>query len=135
MLFSPFCANSLGPVDHASPPYAFHRTLSRNRLCSAFIALLATPAYAQTEVPSDWLLKPTGLNTGDDFRLMFMGKNSRAADSTDIAVYDAYVQGRIADIGHAEIKAYSSNFKVLGSTATVNARSHTGTTGTGGVPI
>ena len=45
------------------------------------------------------------------------------------------MQGRITDNGHAEIKAYSSNFKVLGSTATVNARTHTGTTGTGGVPI
>ena len=104
-------------------------------LFSAFVAFLAVPAYAQTEVPSDWPLKPSGLNVGDEFRLMFMGKNSRAADSTDIAVYDAYVQGRIADIGHAEIKAYSSHFKVLGSTATANARTHTGTTGTGSVPI
>ena len=104
-------------------------------LFSTFIALLATPAYAQTEVPSDWPLKPSGLNVGDEFRLIFMGKNSRAADSTDIAVYDAYVQGRIAAIGHAEIKAHSSHFKVLGSTAAVNARSHTGTTGSGGVPI
>ena len=64
-----------------------------------------------------------------------MGKVSRNADSTDVAVYDAHVQGRIAGIGHAEIKAYSSHFKVLGSTSTVNARMHTGTTGTGGVPI
>ena len=104
-------------------------------LFSAFVALLATPAYAQTEVPSNWPLKPPGLNVGDEFRLLFMGKNSRAADSTDVAVYDAYVQGRIAGIGHAEIKAYASHFKVLGSTAAVNARTHTGTTGTGGVPI
>ena len=89
----------------------------------------------QTEVPSNWPLKPPGLNVGDEFRLVFMGKNSRNADSTDIAVYDAYVQGRIAGIGHADIKAYASHFKVLGSTATVNARTHTGTTGTGDVPI
>ena len=44
-------------------------------------------------------------------------------------------KGASGAIGHAEIKAYSSHFKVLGSTATVNARSHTGTTGSGGVPI
>ena len=69
------------------------------------------------------------------FRLLFMGRNPRNADSTDIAVYDAYVQGRIAANGHTEIKAYSSHFKVLGSTATVNARTHTGTTSTGGVPV
>ena len=104
-------------------------------LFSAFVALLATPTYAQTEVPSDWPLKPSEMNVGDQFRLMYMTKNSQTADSTGIASYDTYVQGRIADIGHAEIKAYSSHFKVLGSTATVNARSHTGTTGTGGVPI
>ena len=104
-------------------------------LLSAFVAFLAVPAYAQTEVPSDWPLKPSGLNVGEEFRLMFMGKNSRAADSTDIAVYDAYVQGRIAAIGHSEIKAYASHFKVLGSTAAVNARTHTGTTGTAGIPI
>ena len=104
-------------------------------LFSALVAFLAVPAYAQTEVPSNWPLKPPGLNVGDEFRLLFMGKNSRNADSTDIAVYDLYVQGRIADIGHADIKAYAGHFKVLGSTATVNARTHTGTTGTGGVPI
>ena len=104
-------------------------------LFSAFVAFLAVPAYAQTEVPSDWPLKPSELNVGDQFRLMSMGKNSRQANMTDIAVYDAYVQGRIAAIGHAEIKAYSSHFKVLGSIATANARTHTGTTGTGGVPI
>ena len=104
-------------------------------LFSAFVAFFVVPAYAQTEVSSDWPLKPSGLAVGDEFRLMSMGKNSRPADSTDIAVYDAHVQGRIGAIGHAEIKAYSSHFKVLGSTATVNARSHTGTTGSGGVPI
>ena len=104
-------------------------------LFSAFVALLATPTYAQTDVPSNWRLKPPGLNVSDEFRLLFMGRNSRNADSTDIAVYDAYVQGRITDIGHADIKAYASHFKVLGSTATVNARTHTGTTGTGGVTI
>ena len=104
-------------------------------LFSALIASFATPAYAQTEVPSDWPLKPSGLSVGDEFRLMFMGKKPLAADSTDIAVYDAHVQGGIAAIGHPEIRAYSSHFKVLGSTATVNARTHTGTTGTGGVLI
>ena len=115
------------------------RSLTARRLAAwvlaAFVAFLAVPAYGQTEISSDWPLIPSGLNVGAEFRLLFMGKNKRAADSTDIAVYDAYVQGRIAAIGHAAIKAYASHFKVLGSTATVNARTHTGTTGTGGVPI
>ena len=104
-------------------------------LFSALVALSAAPAYAQTDVPSNWPLIPSGLNAGDEFRLLFMGKNPRNADSTDSAVYDAYVRGRIAANGHTEIKAYSSHFKVLGSTATVNARTHTGTTSTGSVPV
>ena len=98
-------------------------------------ALCQAPAYAQTDVPSDWPLKPSGLGAGEEFRLLLMTKNPLVADSTDIAVYNSYVQGRVSAIGHAEIKAYSSHFQVLGSTATVNARSNTGTTGSGGVPI
>ena len=104
-------------------------------LLAGIAALCQAQAFAQTDVPVDWPLKPSGLVAGDEFRLLLMSKNPRLADSTNIAVYDSHVQGRISAIGHAEIKAYSSHFKVLGSTATVNARSHTGTTGTGGVPI
>ena len=98
-------------------------------------ALCQAPAYAQTDVPSDWPLKPSGLGVGDEFRLLNMTKNPQEANSTNIADYDSYVQGRISAIGHADIKAFSGHFNVLGSTATVNARSHTGTTGSGGVPI
>ena len=115
------------------------RCARRGGLFAALLAGIAVlcqaQAFAQTDVPVDWPLKPSGLVAGDEFRLLLMSKNPRLADSTNIAVYDSYVQGRISAIGHAEIKAYSSHFKVLGSTATVNARSHTGTTGTGGVPI
>ena len=37
--------------------------------CVLALAALATPAFAQTSVPSDWSLTPTGLTTGDEFRL------------------------------------------------------------------
>ena len=53
-------------------------------LFSAFIALFATPAYAQTEVPSDWTLKPSGLGVGDEFRLLHMTKNKLPEDSEDL---------------------------------------------------
>ena len=104
-------------------------------LCSAFVALLAVPAYAQTDVPSNWPLIPSGLNAGDEFRLLLVTKRPMPATSSDISDYDAHVQSNISERGHAHIRAYAGNFKVLGSTATVNVRSHTGTTGTGGVPI
>ena len=104
-------------------------------LFSALVALLATPAHAQTDVPSNWPLIPSGLNAGDEFRLLLVTKRPMPATSNDISDYDAHVQSIISERGHAHIQAYAGNFKVLGSTATVNVRSHTGTTGTGGVPI
>ena len=104
-------------------------------LFSAVVALLATPAHAQTDVPSNWPLIPSGLNAGDEFRLLLVTKRPMPATSNDISDYDAHVQSNISERGHVHIQAYAGNFKVLGSTATVNVRSHTGTTGTGGVPI
>ena len=115
------------------------RSLTARRLAAwvlaAFVAFLAVPAYGQTEISSDWPLLPSGLNVGDEFRLLLMTKNPNPATSTTISTYDSYIQGRITAIGHGEIKAYANEFKVLGSTTAVNARSHTGTTGSGGVPI
>ena len=98
------------------------------------VVLIALPAYAQTDVPGNWPLKPAGLNPGDEFRLLLMARNGMKATSTDIADYDAFVQEVIGRIGHAHIREYSSHFKVLGSTATLDARDHTGTRGVTDVP-
>ncbi len=97
--------------------------------------MLASPANAQTEVPSNWPLKPSGLNTGDQFRLLLVVEETKDATATDIATYDSFVQTEIDQNGHVSIRDYSGVFKVLGSTATVNARDHTGTNTSGGVPI
>ncbi len=90
-------------------------------------------AQAQTEVPADWPLIPSSLGAGDQFRLLIVTSTTRSATSADIGDYDTHVQSAVA-AGHASIRSYSSQFKVLGSTPTVDARDHTGTTGTG-VPI
>ena len=108
------------------------------RLCawllSALVVFVALPAYAQTDVPSNWPLKPADLSVGGEFRLLLMARNGMNATSTDIADYDAFVQEIIARIGHAHIREYASHFKVLASTATVDARDHTGTRGVDGIP-
>ena len=99
----------------------------------ALFAGLVTEARAQTvvgTVPNNWALKPSGLGPGDRFRLLFVTSTTRDATSEKIADYDAFVQGRAA-AGHTAIRAHSSHFRVLGSTATTNAREHTHTTGTG----
>ena len=86
---------------------------------------------AETTVPADWGLIPTGLGPGDSFRLLFIGTNNRNANSSDIADYNTFVQNLVANNGHADIKALSATFRMLGSTEDVDARDNTGTTGTG----
>ncbi len=109
------------------------RETARIFLAAAFLPLLlglAAGAQAQTMVPDDWPLKPSGLNAGDQFRLMFITSTTRDATSTDIADYNSFVQGRAA-AGHASIQSYSTQFLVVGSTAAVDARDNAMTTGTG----
>ena len=90
-----------------------------------------------TEVPANWGLKPTGLTSGDKFRLLFLSSTSRNANSSNISTYNTFVQTRAA-AGHADIQAYSAGFKVVGCTAAADARDNTSTTYTTtdkGVPI
>ena len=92
---------------------------------------------AETTVPADWSLIPSGLGAGDRFRLIFATSGKRNATSTDIADYNSFVQTSAA-AGHADIQQYSSGFRVVGSTAAVDARDNTRTTYTAdykGVPI
>ena len=89
---------------------------------------------AETTVPADWGLIPSGLGAGDGFRLLFIGTSERNANASDIADYNTFVQNLVANNGHADIKALSATFQMVGSTEAVDARDNTGTMGTG-VPI
>ena len=80
-----------------------------------------------TEVPADSSLVPDGLGPGDQFRLIFLSSETRTAEATDIATYNVWVQGLAAN-GHADIQNHSSTFRVVGSTAAVDARDNTSTT-------
>ena len=89
-----------------------------------------TACTAEVGVPSDWALKPSGVTTGGKFRLLFITSASYNATSRDIDHYNRLVQARAA-AGHASIRDYSTGFRVVGSTASVDARDNTCTTGTG----
>ena len=93
---------------------------------------LAVPP-PEVMVPSDWGLIPSDLDTGDQFRLLFLSSTDTDATSADIAHYNTFIQNRAA-AGHADIQDYSAGFRAVGCTAAVNARNNTGTTGAG-VPI
>ena len=89
---------------------------------------VAVPA---TDVPVNWSLVPSGLQEGDQFRLLFISSSSRNAAPTSIDTYNTWIQNRVA-AGHTDIQGYSSTFNVVGSTADVDARDNTGTTYTSG---
>ena len=105
----------------------------------AFAAIAAAvlpdrPAEAQTArtVEAGWQYIPTGVSVGQSFRLLFVTSTRRNASSSNIADYNSYVQGRAATNTH--LAGFSGQFRALISTATVDARDNTATTGTG-VPI
>ena len=97
---------------------------------SATTATPTPPAPVEITVPNDWSLIPTGLSTGDKFRLIFLSSTKTNATSTDIVDYNSFIQGRAA-AGHTDIQTYSAGFRAVGCTADSDARDNTATTGTG----
>ncbi|WP_420610956.1 Calx-beta domain-containing protein [Candidatus Poriferisodalis sp.] len=87
-------------------------------------------------VPQSWALAPSGvLGQGEPrFRLVFVSSAERDASSTDIAEYDAFVRGLLAE-GHADVVPYAGFFTVLGSTSGVHLRDHAGVTGSATMPF
>ena len=96
----------------AAPVRARDRDRSLRRALAvflvAFAALLAAPpdAAAQTEVPADWTLIPSGLGAGDSFRLLIVTSTRQTAESTTIGDYDTVVPGRCfqqRSCGHSKL--------------------------------
>ena len=82
----------------------------------------------EVEVPQGWSLTPSGLVGGQKFRLLFITLTGHSSANTDIESYNTYVQSQAnAANAHTDIKAYHSHFRVLGSTAAVDARDNTRT--------
>ena len=83
-------------------------------------------ALTETEVPFGWSLTPEGVASGQKFRLLFL-TTAEKPTSDDIDVYNEFVQAQAA-AGHADIQEHATQFRVLGSTAAVDARDNTETT-------
>ena len=100
-------------------------------LFAAFAALLALPlqAQAQTIVPNDWSLIPSGLGPGDNFRLLFLSSTTRNASPSNINTYNTFIQTAAA-AGHTAIRAYADQFKVVGCTNARSAKANTETRST-----
>ncbi|WP_420622309.1 fibronectin type III domain-containing protein [Candidatus Poriferisodalis sp.] len=100
---------------------------------------LAVFTDADSVVPLNWALTPSGLSAGNQFRLLFVTHPGHAPTSTDIDDYNDYVQSQAnASNAHSAIKPYASGFRVVGSTDDDDARDNTSTAWTNinrGVPI
>ena len=98
---------------------------------------------------TDWLHRPSGFKQGELFRLLFVtfgswcssddepGKVDRrpSAGSTDIADYNDFVQCHAErEYNDPVVRDHAQRFRALVSTASVDARDNTATTGIG-VPI
>ena len=81
----------------------------------------------QTPVDADWGGIPAGLAAGTPFRLLFVTSEGIACTSTDIAIYNTFVQGRAG--AHTALSAHSARFRAVASTAAVDARDNTGSSG------
>ncbi len=110
-------------------------------LCLALHAAFAPGAAAQAPTPNsdgsytvpwNWSLIPSGIDSGDSFRLLFVSSQENNATSSDIATYNGLIQVFAGD--SRVLRPWASAFRVLGSTPAVDARDNTSTTGAG-VPI
>ena len=89
-------------------------------------------------LPGNSPLMPSGLDPGDEFRLLWVTSGARDAAATGIGDYDGFVRELVARSGVTELRPYTGLVSVLASTAAVDARDHTATTHTGsdtGAPI
>ncbi|MDE2914099.1 MAG: fibronectin type III domain-containing protein [Paracoccaceae bacterium] len=99
---------------------------------------VGTGAPAGQTVAADWALIPKDssnnalVSAGGKFRLLFVTSGNTTATSTDISTYNAFVQRAAGS--NTNLASFRTQFRALVSTATVDARDNTATTGTG-VPI
>ena len=103
---------------------------SRSRFVCAVGNGCRLPPTPVVKISSDSPLVPSGLRSGDRFRLIFLSSTQRNADPTDIYHYNKFVQDRAA-AGHADIRAHSAGFRAVACTEAVDARDNTGTNGIG----
>ncbi len=90
------------------------------------LACFAGDLTAQVNLP------PADLNPGEAYRVLFVTNGSRDATSANIADYDAFVSADASAV--AELVALATTWRAIASTPGLNARTHTGTGGTG-VPV
>lgn len=96
--------------------------MSRLQTLAIAVALILGAASESRAVP---ITQPTGLNPGDQYRLVFATSTTRDATSSNIADYNAFVTG-VAD-SVPELLLLGTTWTAIASTASVDARDNTST--------
>ena len=130
LLWTPPAASGPGDVSHYTVEYADNAAFTGSQTVDS-----VSLAAGERVVPLDWALLPSGLETGDRFRLLFVSTQPTggddgpigSAEASDIAVYNDFAQRRAA-AGHAAIAPYADGFRALVTTTGINAVVNTGTT-------
>ena len=97
------------------------------------VGALALVGLATTAVAAPIFTTPTGLTAGDQYRLAFVTSTTRDATSTDIADYNAFVTAAAEAV--TALDDLGTTWKVIGSTATVDARDNTSTAPSDGAGV
>ena len=124
--------DDVGSYLRATAGYADGQGTGKGAVAATASAVAPAPAAQQQQaptLPADSPLVPDGIEPGDSFRLLFVTSTSMKAESADVADYNKFVQTRAA--ANSNLTDFSGRFTAYISTATVDARDNTGTTGTG----
>jgi hypothetical protein len=89
------------------------------------LATLGTASAVQAAI----ITVPTGLNPGDQYRLVFLTSGTRNATSANIADYNTFVTNQVTPTSALGLSLAANNLSptwtVIGSTPTVNAKTNT----------
>ncbi len=88
-------------------------------------ALLTVPLSVPATSRAAGIVPPPDLLPGESYRVLYVTSGARDANSPNIADYDAFVAG--AANAELDFALLNTTWKAIGSTASVDARDHTGT--------
>ncbi len=104
----------------------FHTQM--NTIFALLVLVSSSVAFA------DIVIRPPGLNDGDQYRLVFVTSGTRDAQSSNIADYNSFVTAQAAT--SVDLVSLNTSWNAIGSTSTADARDNTGTNPLAvGVPI
>ena len=96
------------------------------------LSVFALAAIAAGTASAGQIATPTGLNPGDQFRIVFLSSTTTSATSSDLSTYDNIVS---SDATGYTYGGTSPIWKAIVSNLTINARDHIGLQSTSLIPL